>query len=82
MRRLLVLSIAGLCFAQGQRMQEPIRVEVGPGKEVKVTVPNVSKENIRDILSALFSKGDEKAEARFREVFKDSSNLTLVITSK
>lgn len=79
MRRILFLLAASLGFAQPSTA--PIRIFVGARKAVTVTVPHVNKQNIAEIVSFLFAKGDEPAAARFREVLRDSGDLTLVVTT-
>jgi len=60
----------------------PIQIYVGPGTEVRVTVPNIAKADLVDIISTFFSKGDEKAKTNFNAVIGKSSAVTFVLTTK
>jgi hypothetical protein len=76
----LLLALCGIAAAPSN---EPIQILVGAHQAVTVTIPYVDKASIVTILSEFFAgKNDEKARARFHEVWKDAGDLTLVITSK
>jgi hypothetical protein len=77
--------IIGTLIAQPVKERDSIQISVGPGKEVTVTVPNVSKANLAEILGMFFARKrpeDAGVEEKLKEVFGRSSELTVVITSK
>ena len=79
-RLLLLLLVAGSMRAQSA--PEPISIFVGEGKSLTVTIPNIQKSDMADILSTFFSKGDEKAKKDFDRLMPESSSITLVLSSE
>ncbi len=77
-----ILTCAFLLLFSAQSTQEPIRVVIGKGKSLTVTIPNIEKEDLRDILSTFFSRGDEQAEKKFKSLFKESQSLTVILTTE
>jgi hypothetical protein len=82
-KRRLILLLALSCFAIPGMPQdvEPIRIEVGAGPSLKVTIPNVAKGDVTVVLSTFFSRGDEKAKKRFTELIGRAKSVTLVVTT-
>ncbi len=60
----------------------PVRIEVGPGKEVVVTVPCISSKDLQEIIAGFLSGGDDKVREKIFEVVRRSSGVTLVLTTK
>lgn len=59
----------------------PITIDVGPGKELRVTVPHVNKDDLVDIVSSFFTKDDQQARAKFKSLVGQSSQLTFILTT-
>jgi len=81
------LSLLAVDLAQSKPPDQapgiyPIEIYVGPGTEVRVTIPNIAKADLVDIISTFFGKGDEKAKTNFSAVIGKASDLTFVLTTK
>lgn len=73
----LIGSIANILFAQ----QQPIRVEILEHKVMRVTVPNIRRADIVDIISGFFGRGDEAMKKKFQDLLGQSPQITLVMES-
>lgn len=84
-RRLLlcILLAALVCFAVGIYFANAseITVRVGPGTALQVTIPNIAKADLVNLISKLFATGDEKAKTNFNAVIGKSTSVTLVLTT-
>lgn len=79
-RRSLLISnvFAAALAADTSRMP---KLKSGP-REIRVTIPNIRKEDLIDLLSTFFSKGQEKTRKRLEELFQKPADVTIVWTTK
>jgi len=83
MRRLIVFAFCVASSAQAPpSMPKPIQIHVGPGKEVSILIPSVDQKQLREIVVSFFGQKDELSTENFRKVLDQSTNMTLVLTSK
>ena len=85
----IVLACLALDVYNDQRAQPaqpveppPIRIEVGPGKAVTVTIPAISKDDLNGILATFFTRDHPEVKQRLQSKLAEASDLTLVLTSK
>lgn len=83
MKASLILLIFVLFAITAQPQQEaPIQVFVDKDMSVSVTIPDFSKQQLKEMVSLFFSRGDEKAKAEFEKQFDKARNITLIVTTK
>lgn len=80
--KFLFLILAVAAMAQPIAEDRSIRVDVGSGPTVTVTVPNIRKEDVADVLSVFFSRGDESAKAQFQKILGSAKQVTLILESQ
>jgi hypothetical protein len=81
-RRLLVGLLAALGPAELEADHEPITIEVGPGKRLTVTVPDIKKADLVSLVADMFMSGDKAAKARFENLIDQAPSLTLILKSR
>jgi len=57
-------------------------VTIGTGPTVEVYVPCLDKEQISELVTTLFAKGDEKAQAKYRQIVGKAKRVTLTLESE
>lgn len=87
MKTILASMLALACFAQpaGKVEPPPVRIFVGPGKAVTVTVPAIAKDDLVNIVSGFFSQRTPEnleVKRKLQAVFGQSTDLTFVLTTK
>lgn len=60
---------------------DPVQVVIGPGTNVTVIVPKLSREDLIDVISQFFARGSGN-EGEFKAALKDSPDLTLILTTR
>lgn len=58
-----------------------IKVFVGPGKDLKVSIC-VDRDSLTEILVVLLSKDDPKLTQELKDILKTSGDLTIVMSNK
>jgi hypothetical protein len=81
MKRLILLLLLGTTVG-AQSTQEPISIFVGEGKSLTVTIPNIDKSQLSDIVAVFFSRGNEKAKKDFDRLLPEASSITLVLSTE
>lgn len=80
MKRLLPLVL--FLTAYTAKGAKDVQIYVGPGKDLTVTIPNIDKQNLRDILAIFFGKEHPASVEALRKAFAESGDVTIVLTSK
>ena len=62
-------------------MAAPIRIVVGEGNRLTVTVPDMDKADLIDVVASLVARERQEVEARFRQLLAEAPAITLVVTS-
>lgn len=86
----IVCVLLALAFAAEHQLtvqaQKPesceIQILVMEHKDVEVTVPCIARQDVIDVLSTFFAKGDDQAKKKIGKVLTDGGDVTLRITSK
>lgn len=81
---MFAMIFACLAFTQPKSKipkQPPIEIYVGTNKDLRVTVPNISKADLAEIITS-FLIDDAKAKTNFSALIGSASNVTLVLTTK
>jgi hypothetical protein len=81
MKRLFFLSTVSVCFAWPLQLP-PIKVEVGTGKTLTITVTRMAKDQLIDIVATFFARDRKSVKADLESKFQEASEVTLVLTSK
>lgn len=84
------LLFAGFLMAIGNGImdawQSPrdctIRISVEAGTDLAVTIPCVKRNDIVEITSAFFGRGEEAQAEKFRKLLATAKHVTLTMTTK
>lgn len=84
MKTIIVVLAVTAAFLLGQAIPEDrtIQITVWDGNELVVTVPNIVKRDMVDIVGTFFGKGDEQQAAKFKRLVGESKRVTLVLRSQ
>ena len=84
MKTLVMILLLGCAIPLGADQQRscPVDIRVGEDKSLLVRFSCMEKGQLAEIVSVVFSRGDEKAKANFEQILGESPDLTLELTTK
>ena len=62
-------------------MPMPIQIVVGEHKSLVVTVPDLAKDQLVDLIAGFFSREDAKAKERAMRLLAQSGEIALILTT-
>jgi hypothetical protein len=78
-RLLLIALLAALCLFSKPR--SVIHVVVDQDLNLRVTIPDIRKQDLSDILAVILAKGDENARQQFESLFPAAKSVTITLSS-
>ncbi len=81
-RRAFFAALAGASAAPAADDACPVRVDVGTGPSVAISVPGVPKEAMADIVATFLGRDKAGPTSELRRLFDTAKQITLTITTR